>query len=377
MLATRVSQKEGVFYSVVYPAEDLLRRVRFTSRFEAEEGRIAVTAPGEQDEVGRFIHDVEKQEAAFQRPMAKAKIAAIRNFYETCGPQPMIPGSVLLYTAKRLDFSPVAPWDHVGDLQEPSDRFLIIDGQHRLAALHFHLLKHPEEAKDVRVPCVVFDGRNEDFAAEMFVLINSTGTRINKSHLIDLYERVSFAGVERKLAARIVDRLYAAEDSPLRYRINRLGGRSGKEKWILQAELFNELLRWITADGADSAAAPEIERRYGVIRDFLKAAASAFGEVWGDGDAMATKPVTLKALIRIAADLARSDADPLKGRVERWTARLAPWAERRRDFRAEGFYERFPAKGQVERVARLHRDLGAAIGVKPAGRKAKGGVADG
>ncbi len=364
MLATRVTQKEGAFYTVAYPAEDLLRRIRFTTRFEADEGRITAEAAAVNDDIGGFIQKVEKSEGAFQRPIAKTKIAAIRNFYETCGAQPMIPGSVLLYTADRLRFDPLQPYEHVGDLQEPKDKFLIIDGQHRLAALHFHLLKHPEEAKSIRVPTVIFDGRNEDFAAEMFVIINSTGTRINKSHLIDLYERVSFAGTDRKLAARIVERLYSAEDSPLRYRINRLGGRSGKEKWILQAELFNEVHRWVAVDKKLSASAPEVQRRYEVLRDFFAAASVAWGEAWGAADAMVTRPVTLKALVRVCADLAASDGDP-KARAERWTKRLAVWTSRQRDFRAEGFYERFAAKGQIERVARIHRDLSAAIGVQP------------
>jgi len=35
-----------------------------------------------------------------------------------------------------------------------------------------------------------------------------------------------------------------------------------------------------------------------------------------------------------------------------------------RQFRDEGFYERFPAKGEVERVARIHRDLGRAAGIE-------------
>ena len=69
---------------------------------------------------------------------------------------------------------------------------------------------------------MIFDGRSEDFATEMFVIINSTPTRINKSHLVDLYERVSFAAPDRRFAARLVERLYSEGDSPLRYRINRL-----------------------------------------------------------------------------------------------------------------------------------------------------------
>ena len=35
-----------------------------------------------------------------------------------------------------------------------------------------------------------------------------------------------------------------------------------------------------------------------------------------------------------------------------------------REFRDEGFYERFPAKGEVERVARIHRDLARAAGIE-------------
>jgi hypothetical protein len=35
-----------------------------------------------------------------------------------------------------------------------------------------------------------------------------------------------------------------------------------------------------------------------------------------------------------------------------------------KQFRDEGFYERFPAKGEVERVARVHRDLARAAGIE-------------
>ena len=223
----------------------------------------------------------------------------------------------------------------------------------------------------MHVPCVIFDGKSEDFATEMFVIINSTPTRINKSHLIDLYERVSWAAPDRKFAARLVDKLYTEGDSPLRYRINRLGGRSKQVKWILQAELFNELHKWAAADWKTIAkrdnTTREVEKYYDRVRDFLKAAEKVFGEAWGDPTTMVTKPVTLKALLRVCFDLCREDADPADGRQKRWEKRLAPWAEQIRTFRTEGFYERFPARGQIERVARIHRELCrmANITVKP------------
>ena len=84
---------------------------------------------------------------------------------------------------------------------------------------------------------------------------------------------------------------------------------------------------------------------------------------------MVTRPVTLKAMLRVCADLAREDAEPADGRVKRWEKRLAPWTEQVRAFRDEGFYERFPAKGQVERVARIHRELGRYADIQSAKKK--------
>jgi len=237
----------------------------------------------------------------------------------------------------------------------------MIDGQHRMAALQFYLRERPGEGNNINVPCVIFDGRSEDFAAEMFVIINSTPTRINKSHLVDLYERISWAEPDRRFAARLVDKLYREGDSPLKYRINRLGGRSQQEKWILQAELFNELHRWVGGEWRkiqrSSNVTREADRYYAIVRDFLKACQKVWTTSWGHPNYMVTKPVTLKAMIRVCADLARVDAEPADGRQARWEKRLAPWTERMREFRMEGFYERFPAKGQIERVTRLHRDL--------------------
>jgi hypothetical protein len=86
---------------------------------------------------------------------------------------------------------------------------------------------------------------------------------------------------------------------------------------------------------------------------------------------MLTTSVTLKALIRVCADLAPKDATPEDGRLERWVKRLTPWTEQKRMFRVEGFYERFPAKGQVERVSRIHRELLRAANIEPFVRSAR------
>jgi hypothetical protein len=68
-------------------------------------------------------------------------------------------------------------------------------------------------------------------------------------------------------------------------------------------------------------------------------------------------------MARVCADLTAQDAGPEENRTARWRERLAPWSEQARNFRNEGFYERFPARGQVERVARIHRELGRLAGI--------------
>ena len=363
MLATQIRQKDSVFYFGSYAAQDLLGRVRFISRFFSDEEEIAASKVAEGDEIAQFIARIERTDSAFQRTLSRAKVRQLKNFYETAVTQPPIPGTVLLFTHEQLRFRALSVMgeEGAGHLSEPQSKFLIIDGQHRLAALRFYLQTHPDDAATIRVPCMIFDGRSEDFAAEMFVIINSTPTRINKSHLVDLYERVSWAAPDRKFASRIVASLYSEGDSPLRYRINRLGGRSQKDKWILQAELFNELYRWVRRDWRRilnaGAGARQAGEYYAAVRDFLKAAERVWAEGWGEANYMLVRPVVLKALIRVCADLYREDAEPEAGRQARWAARLAPWAELLPSFRAQGFYERFPAKGEVERVSRIHREL--------------------
>jgi DGQHR domain-containing protein len=217
---------------------------------------------------------------------------------------------------------------------------------------------------------VIFDGKTGDFAAEMFVIINSTQTRINKSHLVDLLDRISRYDDETRLAAGIVRMLYEEASSPLQYKINRLGGRSRQEKWILQAEIFNEIKKLIVQndDLFMKGFRGKPDKAFEFVADYLKAVRTVMERIWGSNDRYKfTTSVTLKALIRVLGDISlREDI------IEKWrehpTPRvfeklIAPWAGLKDEFRNDGFYERFPAKGQVERVRvieqRLLREMGA------------------
>ncbi|MGH7251845.1 MAG: DGQHR domain-containing protein [Nitrospiraceae bacterium] len=368
MLATRVKQKESTFYFVSYKAADLLEKVKFTSRYYFEGEELSEARLRQDDEVAQFIAGIERSERGFQRVLNRQKIKQIVNFYETVLTQPMVPGTVLLFTDETLNFRKLDSSDSIGHLSEPKGNYLVIDGQHRLAGLHFFKERHADQAANVEIPCVVFDGRSAEFATEMFVIINSTHTRINRSHLVDLYEKVSWESPEKKFAAKVVNLLYGEADSPLQYKINRLGGRSKQEKWILQSELFNELYKLVQHHGrwVESHLGTRTDKCYALVRDYLKAVKEVMSEVWGNNERyMFTRDVTLKALIRVLDDLIVDRK--LMGQWEEekspkpFMATLQPWAALTKEFRADGFYERFAAKGQLERVRRIHTRLMDAI----------------
>ena len=368
MLATRVKQKESTFYFVSYKAADLLEKVKFTSRYYFEGEELSEARLRQDDEVAQFIAGIERSERGFQRVLNRQKIKQIVNFYETVLTQPMVPGTVLLFTDETLNFRKLDGSDSIGHLSEPKGNYLVIDGQHRLAGLHFFKERHADQAANVEIPCVVFDGRSAEFATEMFVIINSTHTRINRSHLVDLYEKVSWGSPEKKFAAKVVNLLYGEADSPIQYKINRLGGRSKQEKWILQSELFNELYKLVQHHGrwVESHLGTRTDKCYALVRDYLKGVKEVMSEVWGNNERyMFTRDVTLKALIRVLDDLIVDRK--LMGQWEQekspkpFVATIRPWAALTKEFRAEGFYERFAAKGQLERVRRIHTRLMDAI----------------
>ncbi|MBN1772297.1 MAG: DGQHR domain-containing protein [Deltaproteobacteria bacterium] len=370
MLALRMRQKDAEFYFVSYPAEDVLRKVQFISRFYGERGEaVGGETAKEPDDVERFIRAIERSTGAFQRDLNRRKVRQIRDFFRNETGQPLVPGAVLLFTTEELEFHPLRGHDRTGDLDEPKGRFLVIDGQHRLAGLHFYL-SEPDAHQRIDIPCVIFDGKTAEFATEMFVIINSTHTRINKSHLIDLYDRIEFGtDEEKKVAADVLKRLYAESDSPLRYHINMLGGRSRQDLWINQAQLFSEVHRLVrrpemepfVRDGRGWSR----ERAYRYLRDLFAAVRRHTDDAWGDNKRyMVTRDVVLKALVRLAGDVAAIWGKELAGRAEPaelLVRRLEPLAGLVHDFRRDGFYERFAARGQVERVDKVRRYLARAL----------------
>jgi DGQHR domain-containing protein len=243
----------------------------------------------------------------------------------------------------------------------------VIDGQHRLAGLEVLGRRQPDTLEKVDVPCVIFDKSQADFAVEMFVIINSTPTRLNRSHLIALYDRLQRSTPVEKAAAKAVALGYGETDSPLHRKVDMLGRRRRTERWIRQASLFRELVRLAEKNEKLLGAEPNAKAIYEVMRDFLRAVRKVFAEAWDNPRYHVSTDVTLMAMIRVLGDYLRSarGARTFEA-VERQRAfenLIEPWARMVPEFREEGFYERFAARGQVERISVIQRALANAIGV--------------
>ena len=366
MLAIRMRQKDSVFYLAAYRAADLLRRVQFAGKsYEGEEDSDA----GADELVLDFFRKVQSGSGFFQRRPYARKVRQIAEFYTDPKGQPIIPGAILLYTPEKLAFDPASGSELMGNLHDPREPFLIIDGQHRLAGLEVLGRTQPEALEKIDVPCVVFDKSQADFAVEMFVIINSTPTRLNRSHLIDLYDRLSRATPVDKAAAKAVALSYGETDSPLHRRVDMLGRRKKTERWIKQASLFREYRRLAERNVRHFGEEPKAKDLYEVVRDYLRAVRKTFGDAWDSQRYRITSDVTLMALLRVLGDYLRSGRGARTFEaVERTKAfenLIEPWKAMIPEFREEGFYERFAARGPVERVGIVQRALANAIGVNP------------
>ena len=225
------------------------------------------------------------------------------------------------------------------------------------------------------MPCVIFDGKSEDFATEMFVIINSTPTRINKSHLVDLYEKrvvgrarqeARRAGRRPALRARATARCATRSTASAAARSRRSGScrpscsTRSTAGWPRGAPPEGQAARRARATSSASRAtsstsrcATSSRRREGAGR-----ARGATSATWSPAPSRSR---------RCCASAPTSPRRRASRRSRRGAGRAscAAWSELEPDFRVEGFYERFPAKGQVERVARIHRRIDQLLGITP------------
>ena len=177
--AHRVKQFGVEFFQASFSAKDIDRLVKFevlgygggevqpAAKGKPRANRARVNWEALEKRIG-------ESEVAYQRPVIRRKIDELVNYYRDCkdaGTLPAIPGAVIITSEKRFTFTPMASQHDLGLLQIPEEHGVlrVLDGQHRLLALH--ALTQAGENLGIEVPAVLFDRLDARQIVELFVTI--------------------------------------------------------------------------------------------------------------------------------------------------------------------------------------------------------------
>jgi DGQHR domain-containing protein len=369
--ARRIKQFGVEFYQAGLSAKDIDRLVKFEvlgysggPREEPTKGRgKAVRSRVNWDALEKRISE---SETAYQRPVIRRKIDELVSYYRECkdaGTLPPIPGAVIITSEKRFTFTPIAGHHDLGLLQIPEEHGVlrVLDGQHRLLALHS--LSQAGEQMGIEVPAVLFDMLDARQIVELFVTINAKHTRLNPSHIISLSGRKLYPDPNQALAHDVIRSLNEDDSSPLHGEIKMLGTGRGRVSQAPLAEEIVDLLETVEKVGGNARTQ---ELRQGAKRFFLnyvKAISTTFPSAWAGRKYSIKTGAALRAFIRVAPDVMARARELKRDAFDAHAIREAikPWAERLRDrrFETEGEWKLKLAggtRGTVELLARELRD---------------------
>jgi len=311
---------------------------------------------------------ISESESAYQRPIIRRKIDELAAYYRECkdaATLPAIPGAVIITSEKRFTFTPIAGHHDLGLLQIPEEHGVlrVLDGQHRLLALHS--LSQSGDANGIEVPAVLFDSLDARQIVELFVTINAKHTRLNPSHIISLAGRKLYPDPNQALAHDVIRSLNEDDTSPLAGEIKMLGTGRGR---VSQAPLAEEIVDFFETVEKVGGTSKINEVRQGAKRFFLnyiKALSTTFPAAWAGRKYSIKTGAALRAFIRTAPDvMARARElrrDPFDLNAIREA--IKPWGERLRDrrFETEGEWKLKLAGGTRGTVEVLTRELREAL----------------
>src|SRR5687767_2488768 len=368
--ARRIKQFGVEFYQAGLSAKDIDRLVKFEvlgysgdEKPEIKPGKVKASVRGRVnwDSLEKRINE---SETAYQRPVIRRKIDELAAYYRECkeaATLPAIPGAVIITSEKRFTFTPVTGHHDLGLLQIPEEHGVlrVLDGQHRLLALH--ALSQTGDAMGIEVPAVMFDSLDARQIVELFVTINAKHTRLNPSHIISLSGRKLYPDPNQALAHDVIRSLNEDDTSPLHGEIKMLGTGRGR---VSQAPLAEEIVDFFETVEKVGGSGKIQELRAGAKRFFLnyvKALSTTFPSAWAGRKYSIKTGAALRAFIRVAPDvMARAreiKRDPFDANAVREAVK--PWGERLRDrrFETEGEWKLKLAGGTRGTVEILTREL--------------------
>src|SRR5881275_1685632 len=369
--AHRVKQFGVEFFQASFSAKDIDRLVKFEVLGYA--GAAAPPTKAKRGNRSRVNWEalekrIGESEAAYQRPVIRRKIDELVSYYRDCkdaGTLPAIPGAVIITSEKRFTFTPVAGHHDLGLLQIPEEHGVlrVLDGQHRLLALH--ALSQAGETVSIEVPAVLFDSLDARQIVELFVTINAKHTRLNPSHIISLAGRKLYPDANQALAHDVIRSLNEDDTSPLHGEIKMLGTGRGR---VSQAPLAEEIVDFLETVEKVGGGARIQEVRQNAKRFFLnymKALSTTFPSAWAGRKYSIKTGAALRAFIRVAPDVMARSRELKRDAFDHNAIREAvkPWGERLKDrrFETEGEWKLKLAGGTRGTVEILTRELRDAL----------------
>jgi len=370
--ARRVKQFGVEFYQAGLSAKDIDRLVKFeVLGYGGQEKDVAKTRPSATR--ARVNWDalekrISESESAYQRPVIRRKIDELAAYYRECkdsGTLPAIPGAVIITSEKRFTFTPVAGHHDLGLLQIPEEHGVlrVLDGQHRLLALH--ALSQAGENLSIEVPAVLFDSLDARQIVELFVTINAKHTRLNPSHIISLAGRKLYPDPNQALAHDVIRSLNEDDTSPLHGEIKMLGTGRGRVSQAPLAEEIVDFLETVAKVGGGSKVQEVRSHAKRFFLNYVKAISTTFPTAWAGRKYSIKTGAALRAFIRAAPDVMARARELKRDAYDAHAIREAirPWGERLRDrrFETEGEWKLRLAGGTRGTVEILTRELRDAL----------------
>lgn len=356
--ALEIHQAGTSFYIARFSAHDAVRLVSFVQRGPAatkrSRGRVLA------DHVWGALQQVPFEERSYQREIKAAKIQEIVGYYEKIEEElPLIPTPILLAAKEKLTVEQSRPLVTLQIPNEPG-AFGIIDGQHRMLALKVYIEQHPDVTFDV--PVVIFSGESVAHMVELFAVINSTQTRVPRSHIYDLTLERPKHLQEPGLADayRVVRYLNEEDESPLRGKVRMTGhGRGG---WVAQAPLVDELIALLEDKRTRFHTWLDTPEKKGTFfRNFFTAVQRALPGPWRFDKKYALKTShVLRALLRASRDVlerAREAGGERVPTADALAAMVAKWAALEPSLKKEEFYKTYFGSGPRRAVDMIYRRL--------------------
>ncbi len=368
--AHRVKQFGVEFFQASFSAKDIDRLVKFEVLGYAGAATVGTKTPARQRSSRSRVNwemlekRIAETESAYQRPVIRRKIDELVAYYKDCkdaGTLPAIPGAVITTSEKRFTFTPMASQHDLGLLQIPEEYGVlrVLDGQHRLLALH--ALTQAGENLGIEVPAVLFDRLDARQIVELFVTINAKHTRLNPSHIVSLAGRKLYPDPNQALAHDVIRSLNEDQTSPLHGEIKMLGTGRGR---VSQAPLAEEIVDFLETVEKLGGGARINEMRQHAKRFFLnyvKAIAGIFPIAWAGRKYSIKTGAALRAFVRVAPDVMARARALKRDAFEIGAIRDAvkPWGHQLKDrrFETEGEWKEKLAGGTRGTVEALTREL--------------------